>query len=262
MNTPDIHNHNTAYARCVVFATLATLTACGPNVFVDFDFDSGGSDESSDLETPTPSDLPDTMPDMPADCEPGTLGCPCSTTDECYGDLVCNDAGKCEELTPVGVWAEVRCIDQGSHTSCLGRSTGSEDAWVWVVPECSIEELDILESDTWPAVSCAGGQAPDNFFPEHHCGSLETSGVCWTGGDGWFTFTSPLCDVTLGNVGAWPSWQCGGAAPQVGSHPWDDIVCWDVLSSACLALDGETAMMTLPTCWIDQYPVVDPPLCD
>jgi hypothetical protein len=44
MNTPDNHNLSTAFARCVLFATLSTLTACGPDIADGFGSDIDSTD--------------------------------------------------------------------------------------------------------------------------------------------------------------------------------------------------------------------------
>lgn len=177
---------------------------------------------------------------------------------------LCGDAGQpsCEGSTS-NVWAEIRCVDQGNTTGCLGRPTGSVDVWVWITPECALDELDMIALDTWSAASCASGLTPDNFFPEFRCGlpSGQSDSVCWSGGDGWFTQSSPLCDLNIGDQSSWPDWQCDGAAGSITAHPWDAVVCSVGAATACFAIDGESAELALPTCWLDQYPATDMPTC-
>jgi len=163
-----------------------------------------------------------------------------------------------------GVWSEIRCIDQGLTSGCLGRPVGSSDAWVWVARDCDIDDLAIPVTKVWQGSSCANGGSPDNFFPEHRCGSLGDLSVCWSGGDGWFTQTIPTCELDIKGhaVGdQWPDWHCGGSAGSISVHPWGDVACSPIDSSACLGVTNASAEMMLPTCWVDQWTEVEPPDC-
>lgn len=227
------------------------LAACGPtfNIWGD-----GAEDDPGPMSSGIPGDG-DGDPDLPTGDAPNDV-----PTGDGDGDADPGDG----DGDPINVWGEIRCIDQGNTMGCLGRPTGSDDAWVWVAPECTIDALDFIEVDTWEGPSCAAGVAPGNFFPENRCGALGDLSICWSGGDGWFTQSIPTCELSVDAhepVVLWPDWRCDGIAGSVGEHPWDVIVCSEVEASPCLGLEGVSAEMVLPTCWVDQWPEVDPIDC-
>jgi hypothetical protein len=169
---------------------------------------------------------------------------------------------------PIGyTWDETRCFEMSPGiTSCAGRPRHSPDTWVMIVQsdkiENAVEAGSMILVDGWTDETCAPGKSPATFFPDTVCVWIVDHGAsaCYVGGDGWLTQATPTCDSKPGQTPAWSDWMCAGqASADVDPYPWALIMCSESDLSACIAVDGNSAMATWPTCWVDQWPAAEIP---
>lgn len=158
-------------------------------------------------------------------------------------------------------YEEIRCVDFGRPGDlCLGRLTGSKDAWVIATQNDKIDQMvvdgNVVDIDTWTD-GCANGQAP-TLMSEYRClwhVEREMS-YCYIG-DGNYWTPVDRC-VALSQAPAWTDYQCDGAAGSVGANPFDAIGCDNVQSGICRAQIGQDSMLIWPTCWVEAWPQVWP----
>jgi hypothetical protein len=160
------------------------------------------------------------------------------------------------------VWDDIRCHEGVGGERCVGLPAGSDDAWVFVVCENDFEGWNEVEP-AWGVDSCRAGEDLHGIMPNHRCFDVDSVGVvCYAGGDGWYTQVVADCDAPEVSGQAWSTHACDGNAGFIGPHPWDSVRCSDEPAGSCVAIDGTTAMLAWPSCWV--YALDDAPLtpCD
>jgi hypothetical protein len=169
--------------------------------------------------------------------------------------LMLASAGCLEE--PVGdSFSEVRCGEgPNGGELCLGRPSGSADAWVIVISDEQIDRLVdaglAVGIGAW-ADGCANGQAPSNFMPDTRCiwHTVHGTSICYSGDGQWWTHVERCVPMPTGP--AWQEFQCDGNAGTIGEMPWDSVKCYETEAGSCIGQSSDDLMWVLPTCWVDE----------
>ena len=73
---------------------------------------------------------------------------------------------------------------------------------------------------------------------------------CWAELDGELVPVVPTCALPEAASAPWPSTRCNGAVPELGLHPWEEIVCVDPDFGVCYGRRGDLWAIVEPTCFL------------